>query len=66
PPDSDGDGFTDAAEIAAGTDPNDATSYPGLRGGACALGGPAEGSSHLPLAAMVALFGLVGLRRRRR
>jgi len=40
--DTDGDGFTDAQEIAAGSDPNDPNSVPASRlegGGGCAAGG---------------------------
>jgi len=61
--DSDGDGFTDAQEIAAGSDPNDPNSVPASRlegGGGCAVGGGELGLA-LGLLAIA-----LGARRRRR
>lgn len=61
--DSDGDGFTDAEEIEAGSDPDDANSIPLVRlegGGGCAAGGGGA------LACALALLGLGRNRRRAR
>jgi hypothetical protein len=61
--DSDGDGFTDAEEIEAGSDPDDANSIPLIRlegGGGCDAGGGAT------LACALALLGLRRNRRRAR
>lgn len=61
-PDTDGDGFRDDEEVAAGSDPNDGDSYPGSPTPIPALG-PA-GSTALGIA--MAALGLTALRRRRR
>jgi hypothetical protein len=52
-PDSDADGHTDGAEVAAGTDPNDPGSHPDPL--------PVPSASAPGLALLTAILGLIGL-----
>jgi hypothetical protein len=72
--DSDGDGFTDDQEVAAGSDPDDPASTPSggatgevilEGGGGCAVAGHMRGTPWLPALVGALLCGLVRRRRRR-
>ncbi|HEV8324793.1 MAG TPA: thrombospondin type 3 repeat-containing protein [Myxococcota bacterium] len=73
--DTDGDGFADTVETAAGTDPNDPTSFPDSGaggiilegGGGCAVagGGARDGAAFGALALAIALVALAWARRAR-